>query len=424
MTSRLFSPAYVLVPTEAEPNTSPVIRPSPRRQCLRVIFLVMVCGLGVCCGGFLAHSLYSSPLTFPWPSLSTQPPTQHSASNDVLYENLVEWLLNNGATIQNVEGRIMFAGGGHGLFAVTDVPQSTRLFSIPSSLWMSEYNARYSPHSTVAPLLRIRRIAQYIEDHSSDGWPLVLMLQTERANSSSFWKPYIDFIPTPASPVSLEWSDEQLREFQSPTLEASIISQRNYIEHAYKELMEGYLFSSHPTIFSKSTHPLKQFIDDAITAWSRTYSMDYRDPGMIDSEGKKQNALVPFGDLVNHKSGLSAQWHEGLENGERKFLFHAPKNLTANEQVVFSYSDTRTAVSWVTWAGFIPDDLYGDFITFGYERNAIKKFQKSLPKNPHVSIDKLVNSYVGSNGRPYERFLRAYRDLFASTCNITDKPTK
>eukprot|EP00299_Pterocystis_sp_00344_P016427 c8249_g1_i1.p1 GENE.c8249_g1_i1~~c8249_g1_i1.p1 ORF type:complete len:406 (-),score=87.69 c8249_g1_i1:585-1802(-) len=292
--------------------------------------------------------------------------TSTSSTSDPAYENLVHWLLKGGASIDGVEGRSAFAGGGRGLFATRDLSRHEHVFSIPAQLWLSETNAK-----TMSPIARLFHkdpIVKKFDAIDGDAWALVLLLEYERYNPYSFWKPYTDFIPQPASVI--RWTDEELATLQSATLTEKAVHYRNYITDTYHELML-HLIRHYPHMFSTATNTLASFMASTVTSWTRSFDVSR------DGSKRKESGLVPLGDLLNHVAGTPFDhwWMEtngkdscGVEVAS-SFEFKTPESKRTGQEVVISYSDVRASFSWVLWAGFVPQETkYGDYLTLRVRR--------------------------------------------------------
>jgi len=349
----------------------------------------------------------SSPVTSTF-SKSQADAAAQDPNADLKFDRLVDWLMRNGATVDGVAAKRMFAGGGRGVYATRDLKQGELVMAIPSQLWIGDRNAHAA--SAVGYIISKDSVAREYAEREGDAWALIMMMEYEKYNPYSFYKPYTDFIPKPASPVW--WSQEDVRNFQSPSIERKIHEYRKSVVDGYEGLMK-HLIAEYPLMFSAENNTLDSFAHTTITAWTRTFDVSH------SGDKVKESALVPMADLLNHKSGTPmSHWRlkyadeedskaEGKSHNHdptrrtptaQSFDFHMPEDKPNEEQVVISYSDRRSAFSWVVWAGFIPDDEFGDYLTVQVDVDkALGVMPATLPRDRR-SIQKKLTAWVVKDG--------------------------
>eukprot|EP00301_Raphidiophrys_heterophryoidea_P013899 c2146_g1_i1.p1 GENE.c2146_g1_i1~~c2146_g1_i1.p1 ORF type:complete len:576 (-),score=138.14 c2146_g1_i1:301-2028(-) len=348
---------------------------------------------------------------------------------DAKFDRLMEWLIRNGATVDGVVAKKMFAGGGRGVYALKDLKQGDLVMSIPSQLWIGDRNAHVA--SAVGYVIGKDEVARQYAETEGDAWALIMMLEYEKYNPYSFYKPYADFIPKPASPIW--WSVDDVDQFQSPSVSEKIASYRKNIEDAYEGLMK-HLIEAYPVMFSAENNTLDSFAASTITAWTRTFDVSH------SGDKVKESALIPMGDLLNHKSGTPmTHWRlkypTKTEHDDQKakaettdhnparrtpaalsFDFHMPEDKPSGEQVVISYSDRRTAFSWIIWAGFAPEDEFGDYLTVTVDINALLRSRPGLHMDKQV-LKKQLTAWVAVDGAVSSSFLSACHKIIFGDSN-------
>jgi hypothetical protein len=171
----------------------------------------------------------------------------------------------------------------------TTLPGSL-LLTVPRSAWLSSTAARTT--SGVAPVLAAR--GEAVEAYCQPGslWTVVLAVEHERHNASSHWRPYIDALPDPTSPVL--WSESQLVPLESPTLTAEVRDLQSHINETYQRLVVP-LFDKHPTVFNKGVNTLASFTWSTLTVWGRVFDLSRW------NSTTKENGLMPLMDFANHR---------------------------------------------------------------------------------------------------------------------------
>ncbi|KAF2892458.1 hypothetical protein ILUMI_13714 [Ignelater luminosus] len=140
-------------------------------------------------------------------------------------DRFTKWMKENGAKFDGTK-IAEFPGYELGLQADVDIQESSLVIAVPRRLMLTVEAARNSP---LKPLVE--------KDPLLSNMPnvvLAIFVLLEKFKENSFWKPYIDILPTSYSTV-LYFSLDELKELQgSPTLDKALKQIKNIArQYAY-----------------------------------------------------------------------------------------------------------------------------------------------------------------------------------------------
>ncbi|KAJ8954930.1 hypothetical protein NQ314_006992 [Rhamnusium bicolor] len=128
-------------------------------------------------------------------------------------DNFVKWVNENGAELKGCT-ITEFKGFELGLKVNTDIPQSSLVIAVPRKLMLSIETAR---KSELKDLMEKDQILKNMHNVA-----LAIFLLVEKFKKNSFWKAYIDILPSTYSTV-LYFTMDDLEELKgSPTLEIAL----------------------------------------------------------------------------------------------------------------------------------------------------------------------------------------------------------
>lgn len=211
--------------------------------------------------------------------LSSIPPEHKSVS-----EELVQWLVQGGTTIQNVE-MTYYPDGERGLSSKFFIPSDTNLIVIPKNFIVSVELAKNSEigqkiHSSNLNLVSPKHCllsAFLLEESSKDNTP---------------WTPYLKSLPKDLGNFPVFYTEEEKAWLKgSPTLLD--------LTHKLEDLVLDYeaICNSVPE-FKK--FELQEFIKMRTVVGSRVFSMKV--------QGEALDGMVPLADMLNHKVPRVTKW--------------------------------------------------------------------------------------------------------------------
>lgn len=213
---------------------------------------------------------------------------------------------------------------GLGLVAERNLGSGDDIFNVPDSICITKETVKASP------------IGKYVTELKP--WiGLALFLISERNNTESSWKAYLDILPTELD-LPLFWTEEELSEIQGTQLLGSVESYREYLETEFKRLQEEVL-SSYSSVFDAEIFTRDAFIWAFGILRSRTF------PPLTGED----IALVPLADFINHGLGGSvpakAIWEKregSLFDRQKMVAMRAGRSYSAGDQVFLEYGQDKS----------------------------------------------------------------------------------
>ncbi len=227
------------------------------------------------------------------------------------YKIFKKWLIDNGAIFQkNIDFPYTY-GPFHivGCKCVSDIKDDEGILLVPKNLMIIGKDLTY-----INKLIQDVK-DEIIEQEELSTLYLALNLYLEKNNKNSFFKPYIDLIYTNRDYFST-WNDENFCELRNIYVAQSIKNLLSSIDSIYNLLKKC-------PAFSKMTKEEYSFCYFQVI--SRQFYLD-----------KKNSALVPLADLLNHSS---VTIHYEIYDGEN-MVFKYSDHFTVDEDIKIDIKPT------------------------------------------------------------------------------------
>lgn len=267
----------------------------------------------------------------------------------VLFQNsamqaFTKWSTANGveATFAKIQ-QTKYAGKG--LFASRSLECGESVVNVPSDLVITRERALQTSSSLQELLRNLEQEGDYEEIEAATGSAesermvlrLFLLVEAFAADSDSFWKPYIDCLPTL----------EELRQYHLlfnsgekclhySGIGRAVLAKRAALEREFKQLQ---LYNRGDRFSALS---LDMWIWADVTFWSRVVSLESIKESCDDNDDKLDQqlvnnmVLVPFFDLANHSLSPNIRW-QLTPNGAIQFV--TTRDINENDELFLSYGD-------------------------------------------------------------------------------------
>ncbi|XP_077293295.1 SET domain containing 3 [Arctopsyche grandis] len=255
------------------------------------------------------------------------------------------WLSDNGVDLSGIE-ITEFPNYGLGLKATKSFTEGENIINIPRKLIMTEDSAKKSILGAFINKDPILKLMPNIA--------LVMYLLLTKFTPNSFWKPYIDILPTSYDTV-LYFSLEDLEDLRGtpnfkPALKLCQDIARQYA-YFFKQLQN----SSEPVAdILKKVFTYKEYCWAVSTVMTRL--------NMVPSETIKDSpttALIPLWDMCNHTNGQITT-HFNMEQDRAESF--ALKNFNSGDQILIFYG-VRTNAFFFLHNGFVYEENDHDAVT-------------------------------------------------------------
>jgi len=238
-----------------------------------------------------------------------------------------KWLLDGGATFPLLYLNF-FSGNYRAIFAKRKVKTNEDVLYVPFCQLMTSEVARASEVGTQIQESNV----QLRSRHSF----LAAYLLQEKANPSSYWKPYIDILPEEYDTVPLFFSQEQLDELEGSMSLDKIRDRHQSLRIEYNNLVENV------PMFSQFTY--ESFVWARLVIITRIFGM------VID--GEKTEGLVPMADMLNHKRPRETKWT--YVQSRKGFVITSLNEIDVGCEVFDSYGRKCNSRYFVNY-GFVPE---------------------------------------------------------------------
>ena len=327
---------------------------------------------------------------------------EESFEEEEKLNNFYKWLKENGAQFEKIDIYSEKSTGMRGIYALDDVEINENLIYIPEKLIIF---CEKIQGNVVAK--KLRKYFDKIKDYET--LILSLFVIEEAYNPDSFWKPFIDILPTDLSNFPIFYTDEELSLLKGYRMYNQIIKMRNKLRKYYVEMIcpeaENEFQVDYCSVVSYDF-----FLWAIVNVKSRAFGFSHN--------RLEKAAISPLSDLINHTYN------------DPKFLWRFSSNL--NGFVIFSFMDDHKTSEIFTYYGNIGnewlllnygflldnnpfDDIYIRLTLPLDDKDYYLKFvlleKKGIKSSTKMALSKDLESSKTSNFLSIFRFMHYQDDL-------------
>mmetsp|Transcript_11894 Transcript_11894/g.17743 ORF Transcript_11894/g.17743 Transcript_11894/m.17743 type:complete len:511 (+) Transcript_11894:62-1594(+) len=272
---------------------------------------------------------------------------------------------------------------GRGMVANKEIKEGDELFSIPLELLMTkERSEQVFGKEIITPEMN-----EYIA--------IALLLIHEKSKNDSFWKPYIDVLPTIEEVApTWSWSEEDLSYMEGSPVIRATESMSLKLKREFSDLQKSLLLPR-KDIFPEENFTFQNFQ----WAFSILFSRAIR---LTSLKSGQAVALIPYADLINHNpfanSYVDAR-NEGWLTQNEVVSVYSDRSYKKMEQIYISYGPKSNSDLLL---------LYG----FALDRNPFNSVEitVSLEQNDPLFGEK--NDFLKRAGMPLTMSFPLYNDRY------------
>uniref|UniRef100_A0A0B7BBI2 protein-histidine N-methyltransferase n=1 Tax=Arion vulgaris TaxID=1028688 RepID=A0A0B7BBI2_9EUPU len=268
---------------------------------------------------------------------------EHNRHQD--FPVFIKWLNDNGVSTTAVE-IVEFEGYGFGLKAAQDFKEGDRLLCIPRKLMMTVDTAN---ESALGPLIAEDKILQVMPNVT-----LALHLLNERFSKQSFWKPYIDILPSQYS-TPLYWKPVDLQHLKGSPVQDDAVNQYRNIARQYAYFYR--LLQKNPLA---NTLPLKDNFTYENYRWAVSSVMTRQNQIPARDGSRSTLGLIPLWDMCNHTNGVYTSDYSAEDDACECFCL---KDFSVDQQVFIFYGP-RSNGEFLVHNGFVYPENEHDRLCF------------------------------------------------------------
>eukprot|EP00300_Choanocystis_sp_HF-7_P043381 c9956_g1_i1.p1 GENE.c9956_g1_i1~~c9956_g1_i1.p1 ORF type:complete len:603 (+),score=145.75 c9956_g1_i1:22-1830(+) len=230
-----------------------------------------------------------------------------------------------------------------GLGANCSTPANQVSFRIPTKLIITSHRLENSPvYDQISEIVKIDSNLQYDYDHIM----LTLFVLLELQATGSFWKPYLDLLPSELL-VPMETDAYGRLWFDASDTIRKIDIREKAVEWQYSHL--DVLFRNHPALLPKFRHFNKALYLRAYNlVTSRSFRLDF-------GVHKDTLCLVPFADLMNHRTDAAVGW---LFLSKTAMGFYSGSDLSEGDQLYNNYGPIGNDILLMDFGFTVWDNPY------------------------------------------------------------------
>jgi len=216
---------------------------------------------------------------------------------------MVGWIESNGGSIDpRVTIQTNAEHGGravhfYGAAMTRTERERVNFFEIPDTLMLSAKHSMLDPKSNFGRTVKDDDLIEALLEET-DQFQLAVTVMAETNYPDSFWRPYLNTLPTSDTGSPFLWNEGQLYELQSSQIFASIKQNVDYVKERLPKIEA--IAEKYPDLFPDNDN-LESDLTYFITL---TSSKSFPYPDLTDSN-KVFNAFTPFADLVYHRFGAT-----------------------------------------------------------------------------------------------------------------------
>ena len=199
---------------------------------------------------------------------------------------------------------------------------------------------------------------------------------------SEKWKFYFDLLPKDFSYFPIFYTDKELEYLRGSPFLSQIFEKRIEMKSDY-DVICNY-------IPSFSSFPFIKFCQARMSVSSRIFG--------VTMNGVRADVLVPFADLINHRTQRQTQWY--YDNAQNSFVIQSLEDIKEGSEIYDSYGKKSNAKLLLN---------YG----FCLENNSENEYYLTLKFNPKVPLFS-QKKVIFQREEDYERTFKLYSNVYES----------
>ena len=199
---------------------------------------------------------------------------------------------------------------------------------------------------------------------------------------SEKWKFYFDLLPKDFSYFPIFYTDKELEYLRGSPFLSQIFEKRIEMKSDY-DIICNY-------IPSFSSFPFIKFCQARMSVSSRIFG--------VTMNGVRADVLVPFADLINHRTQRQTQWY--YDNAQNSFVIQSLEDIKEGSEIYDSYGKKSNAKLLLN---------YG----FCLENNSENEYYLTLKFNPKVPLFS-QKKVIFQREEDYERTFKLYSNVYES----------
>ena len=313
--------------------------------------------------------------------LSTEKSCDYEAVRDEKYLVFFEWLKENGAVSPKLELR-QVSKDNRIMIATKDIHERETILHVPKKLLITIEVAKQSD------------LVKQLSEKSGDDEIyrndlLTLFILEEKNNPNSFWKPYLDILPSGQSfnSVPINYTPEQRKQLEGTYLNELLKQtefQRDLSYHMIKKMVPGVGRYTKEEYFAVRTMLLTRVFSCEMQASRKKKLLK------VKTQAKARKMVIaPLADMLNHQEPAKTTWHYSQKARGFHMVGVSPL-ITKGSEVTTSYGSRNGPTQMLMGYGFIPAEI-DDSVTIDVRRLIAKVYKKEPKFQEIIAFQKEKN---------------------------------
>ena len=287
------------------------------------------------------------------------------------YNNLYNFIISNGGYINPKLTPNEKSITNRYIITSQKISKNEKILFIPDKVLLSR----------IHKLIFTKCLEAYGPEEENDFDCLVYFMTIDKYNTSSFFKPYYDYLPEiNESDFIRDFSNEEIDLYKGIGITKGIQNYNRFYQKAFVPVEKKL------KIFSeKNNIKYENIINNFKNNFDLVATRNFGRPGSYYDH----STMVPFLDLINHSDKNNTYWFYGdLDKG---YTLIAGRVIEQNEEITDSYGQYHNSYLYTTYGFVIPGNIYHEYVNVDIKGENYILHEEYLNSNINSMFEKLLN---------------------------------
>ena len=288
------------------------------------------------------------------------------------YTNLINYIKSNGGYVNPKLFPNEISNSNRYIITKEKIKKDEILLFSPDSILISKYHKLTN---------KICREAYGLSEEEYDYDCIVYFMTIDKYNSSSFFKPYYDYLPKlNKTDFVFSFNEKEIEMFKDTGITEGIHTYQYFLKKSLEPVEEKLKKFSKKNKIKYETI-IEEFKDNFILVGTRNFG---RPDSIYDI-----STMVPFLDLLNHSDKNNTHWfYDEIKGG---YYLIAIRDIDKNEEITDSYGKYYNSLLYRTYGFVIPGNSYPDNVYVKVDGDGYNLSINLLTDKINYMFEKLVN---------------------------------
>ena len=288
------------------------------------------------------------------------------------YTNLINYIKSNGGYVNPKLYPNEISNLNRYIITKEKIKKDEILLFSPDSILISKYHKLIN---------KICIEAYGLSEEEYDYDCIVYFMTIDKYNSSSFFKPYYDYLPKlNKTDFVFSFNEKEIEMFKDTGITEGIHTYQYFLKKSLEPVEEKLKKFSKKNKIKYETI-IEEFKDNFILVGTRNFG---RPDSIYDI-----STMVPFLDLLNHSDKNNTHWfYDEIKGG---YYLIAIRDIDKNEEITDSYGKYYNSLLYRTYGFVIPGNSYPDNVYVKVDGDGYNLSINLLTDKINYMFEKLVN---------------------------------